>query len=111
MPRSQQYGRWPLLRPSLGPVSCRSDNEPERRYRPAAPREQAVDGHLAWSRFQRVRSTPLRARRPGLERTAEILGLTGYLLVFEFHDADRVGRPPVVSEGPRDRQRRLSAAL
>ena len=38
----------------------------------------------------------MRARRPGLERIAEILRLAGDLAVAELHDADRVGRPPVI---------------
>ena len=36
---------------------------------------------------------PLSARRPWLERIAEILGLAGHLPVDELHDAQFDGRP------------------
>ena len=39
---------------------------------------------------------PLRARRPRLERIAEILGLAGHLPIEELHDAHGVRRPPVI---------------
>ena len=39
---------------------------------------------------------PLRARRPRLERIAEILGLAGHLPIEELHDAHGVGWPPVI---------------
>ena len=39
---------------------------------------------------------PLRARRPRLERIAEILGLAGHLPVEELHDAHGVRRPLVI---------------
>ena len=39
---------------------------------------------------------PLRARRPRLERIAEILGLAGHLAIEELHDAHGVGRPLVI---------------
>src|SRR3954453_17675270 len=41
---------------------------------------------------------PLRARRPRLERIAEILGLAGHLPLTELHDAHGVGRPPVIGQ-------------
>src|SRR5579872_202919 len=40
----------------------------------------------------------MRARRSGLERIGEILRLARDLAVDELHDADRIGRAPVVSE-------------
>jgi hypothetical protein len=39
---------------------------------------------------------PLRARRPRVERIAEILGLARHLPIEELHDAHRVRRPPVI---------------
>ena len=39
---------------------------------------------------------PLHARRPRLERIAEILGLAGDLPIEELHDAHGVRRPPVI---------------
>src|SRR3954451_18094785 len=41
---------------------------------------------------------PLRARRPRLERIAEILGLAGPLPLTELHDAHGIGRPPVIGQ-------------
>src|SRR5262245_16173095 len=50
--------------------------------------------------FRNARSThwfdPLSPRRPWLERIAKVLGLAGYLPIFELHYAHRVGRLPVV---------------
>src|SRR5262249_40192257 len=40
----------------------------------------------------------VRARRPGLERLAEILRLAGHLSVAEFHDAHGVRRDAVIGE-------------
>jgi hypothetical protein len=41
---------------------------------------------------------PLSARRPRLERIAEVLGLARHLPVSELHDAHRVRRPYIVSD-------------
>ena len=41
---------------------------------------------------------PLSARGPRLEGIAEVLGLTGNLLVSELHDTHRVSRRAVVCE-------------
>jgi len=41
---------------------------------------------------------PLRARRSGLERVTEVLGLAGHLAIQELHDAHRVGRLAIVRE-------------
>ena len=38
------------------------------------------------------------ARRSGLERVTEVLGLAGHLAVQELHDAHCVGRLAIVSE-------------
>src|SRR5580658_2201597 len=38
------------------------------------------------------------ARRSGLERLTEILGLAGHPAIQEFHDAHRVGRMAVIGE-------------
>src|ERR1700722_17181707 len=40
----------------------------------------------------------MRARRPRLERIAEILGFAGHLALAKLHDAHRIGRRPVIAE-------------
>src|SRR5205085_5561975 len=66
--------------------------------RPAAPHEGAVDNHTYAGWVSAHRLDPLSARRPGLKRVGEVLGLAGHLPVSELHDAHRVRRPPVVGE-------------
>src|SRR5258707_6230166 len=41
---------------------------------------------------------PLRARRSGLERVAEVLGLASNLAILELHDAHRPGRLAVIGD-------------
>src|ERR1700677_3791596 len=41
----------------------------------------------------------MRARRPGLERVGEVLGLADHLAIEELHDAHCVRRPAVIGEG------------
>src|SRR5262245_53535108 len=52
--------------------------------------------------FRNARSThrfdPLSPRRPWLEWIAKVLGLAGYLPIFELHYAHRVRRLPIVSK-------------
>src|SRR5262249_42842907 len=57
-------------------------------------------GHRRSSRNARSthRFDPLSPRRPWLERIAKVLGLAGYLPIFELHYAHRVRRLPIVSE-------------
>src|SRR6202030_4008025 len=59
--------------------------------------ERAANGRAS-CRACRSTLDPLRARRPGLERIAEILDLAGHLPIKELHDAHGVRRPPVIGQ-------------
>src|SRR5205814_7942476 len=80
------------------PIFCQSDSGRERPYRSAAPSERAADGHSYGCRVSGQPLDPLRARRPRLERIAEILGLAGHLPIEELHDAHGVSRPPIIGQ-------------
>ncbi len=58
--------------------------------------ERAADGHPYGGQVSGHPLDPLRARRPRLERIAEILGLAGHLPIEELHDAHGVRRPSVI---------------
>jgi hypothetical protein len=57
-------------------------------------------GHKRSSRNARLthRFDPLSPRRSWLERIAKVLGLAGYLPIFELHYAHRIRRLPIVSK-------------
>ena len=59
---------------------------------------QHARAHALSRRFHPIRSTQWRARRSGLERVGEVLGLAGHLAIEELHDAHRIGRPAVIRE-------------
>src|ERR1700731_416353 len=60
--------------------------------------ERTADGHPYGGQVSGRPLDPLRARRPRVERIAEILGLAGHLPIEELHDAHRVRRPPVIGQ-------------
>ena len=55
-------------------------------------------GHDASARASFVRLDQIRPRRPGLERSAEILRLAGDFSIAEFHDAHGIGWHAVIAE-------------
>ena len=59
-------------------------------------RERAADGHPYGGRVSGHPLDPLRARNPGLERIAKILGLADHLPIDELHNTHGVRRPPVI---------------
>src|SRR3954452_4323896 len=60
--------------------------------------EQAAEDHPYGGQDLGHPLDPWRARRPRLERIAEILGLAGHLAIAELHDTHGVRRPPVVRQ-------------
>src|SRR5258708_22350569 len=60
--------------------------------------ERAADGHPCGGQVSGHPLDPLRARRPRLERIAEILGLAGHLPIEELHDAHGVRRLTVIGQ-------------